>query len=1041
MRSKFKWIFTLLLAFSMQFSFAQQEKTVTGTVTEGGLPLPGVSVVIKGTTQGTQTDMDGNYSIKAKQGQVLVFTFVGMETSSVTVGASNKINVALQSEAKQLNEVVVGALGIKKRQDAITSANQVVKAKELTQAASPNAIQSLTGKVSGLQINQTNSAVDGTMRIVIRAPKSITQNNQALVVIDGVISTATALQQLPTEAIESINTIKGSQGAALYGSDGVNGVLIVTTKKGSTQGQKMSISVNSSIDFTNVAYLPERQTRYGQGWDGQHYSYENGTWGPEFDGSIQPTGLPQADGSFLMLPYRSLGSDNIKKFFKTGVLTQNGVSLSSGNEDGYLFFTANKLKNEFIVQDDVLDRTNFQFKAGKKIGRWNVEGNAQYTTQESRTTSSSLYYDLLQTPTNVPIEMFENGGNLHGYSYYMRNPYWVRDNVRNQSNTDVFNGIGKIGFEVNKNINISYTAGVNLSSTKALSYSNDYVDPYRYGNGNQSVISSLSTSNGSTRRLYADLLINFDYDLTKDLNLKVNIGNNVQDVYATSTGTSGSQLAIPGLYNISNVSSVPNATNSFARSRRFAFFGNVDLGYKDYLFLNLTGRNEWVSFLDKSNNNFFYPSAGLSFIPTKAIESLKDNNVLSYAKITASIVKVGSANGIAAYDINNLYTRSTGYPFNGVNSYVPNVQPTIAYNSRTNPYIKPEFYLTKEASLNLGFLKDRITLDVAGYISDNTDLITTISSSYASGNPNYATNIGATKTKGIEIDLGITPIKTKDFTWDARFSFSKAKTTVEKVADNTNSVAIYSPYGTYGIFAEEGEEYPIIKGFGYQRDGEGRIIVDPNTGNPLKSTELMKLGKTTPDYILGLNTSIDFKGLRLAAVMDYRTGHQYYSGTKNTLTNFGYLVDSAENGRGGFIMPNSSYLDANTGTYVANNSVVTGGGSSIGVQQYYANIYSNIDENYILDATAFKVRELSLSYAIPAKMLERTGLTSLRVGVNARNPFTVLARENRGYDDPETSLSNGNIVGLASGTSNSGASGTNQYPNTRTVGFSLNLTF
>ncbi|WP_177729907.1 SusC/RagA family TonB-linked outer membrane protein [Flavobacterium inviolabile] len=1037
MRSKFKWIFTLLLAFSMQFSFAQ-EKTVTGTVTEGGLPLPGVSVVIKGTTQGTQTDMDGNYSIKASQGQVLVFTFVGMQSSSVTVGASNKVNVALQAEARQLNEVVVGALGIKKRVDAITSANQVVKAKELNQASSPSVVQALTGKVSGLQINQTNSAVDATTRIVIRAAKSLTQNNQALVVIDGVISSAAVLQQLPPETIESVNTIKGSQGAALYGSDGVNGALIVTTKKGSAQGQKMTVSINSSIDFSNVAYLPERQTRYGQGWDGQHYSYENGAWGPEFDGSIQPTGLPQADGNYYMLPYESQGSDNIKKFFKTGILTQNGVTLSSGNEDGYLFFSANKFRNEFIVNRDVLDRTNFQFRAGKKVGKFNVEGNVAYTTQVSNTTSSSLYYNLLQTPTNIPIKMFDNASNEHGYSYYGRNPYWVVDNVRNQALADVFNGIGKISYEINKNINVVYTANVSFQQNRALGYTNDYKDPYQISDG--SIISSFSTSNLARRNIYGDLLVNFDYDLTKDINFKANIGNNIQDRFATQTSVSGTQLALPGLYNIGNVSSVPNASNAESRVRKYAYFANVDLAYKDYLFLNLTGRNEWVSFLDKDNNSYFYPSAGISFVPTKAFESLKDNKVLSYAKVMFSVVKVGNAD-VAAYEINNLYRQSTGYPFNGINSYVPNVQPTIAYNSRTNPYIKPEFYVSKEATINLGFLNDRITLEASGYISDNTDLITSVSSSYASGNPNYVTNIGATKAKGIEIDLGITPIKTKDFTWEAKFSFSKTKTTVEKVSDNTNSVAIYSPYGTYGIFAEEGEEYPIIKGFGYQRDGEGRIIVDANTGNPLKSTELMKLGKTTPDYILGLNTSIDFKGLRLAAVMDYRTGHQYYSGTKNTLSSFGYLVDSAENGRNGFIMPNSSYLDTATGTYVANNSVVTGGGSSTGIQQYYANTYSNIDENYILDATAFKVRELALSYAIPSKMLERTGLTSLRVGVNARNPFTVLARENRGYDDPEGSINNGNAVGLASGTSNSGANGTNQYPNTRTIGFSLNLTF
>ena len=323
MRSKFKWIFTLLLAFSMQFSFAQ-EKTITGVVSDASGPLPGASVVVKGTTRGTQTDFDGKYSISASAGETLVITFVGYTDFTAVVGASSTVNATLVQGVQIGEVVVVGAMGIKRIQNATTYSNQVVRSEELNQAANPNALQSLTGKVSGLQINTTNSSVNSTLRVVLRAPKSITQNNQALFVIDGAISTATIFQALPPETIESTDIIKGAQGAALYGSDGVNGVIIVTTKRGSGK-DKMTVNVTSAIDFTEVAYLPERQTRYGQGWDGQHYSYENGAWGPEMDGSLQPTGLPQADGSYLMLPYSSRGSDNIKDFFKVGTIMQNGV--------------------------------------------------------------------------------------------------------------------------------------------------------------------------------------------------------------------------------------------------------------------------------------------------------------------------------------------------------------------------------------------------------------------------------------------------------------------------------------------------------------------------------------------------------------------------------------------------------------------------------------------------------------------------------------------------------------------------------------------
>lgn len=1031
MRSKFKWIFTLLLAFSMQFSFAQ-EKTVTGTVTEGGLPLPGVSVVVKGTTRGTQTDMDGNYSIKAKAGEVLVFSFIGMKDATAAVGASNSINITMASEAKQLENIVIGAMGIKKRSDAVTSSFQVVKTKEITQAANPNVVQSLAGKVSGLQINTTNNSVNATNRIVIRNNKSITGNNQALVVIDGAISTADVLQSLAPNVIESVNVMKGAQGAALYGSDGVNGVIVVTTKKGAGD-QKFTVGINSSIDFQTIAYLPERQTRYGAGWNGVYYTYENGGWGPEFDGTEQPIGLPQADGSYFTAPFSSRGSDNIKEFFRTGNVMQNNVTISTSDATSYMFFSANATKNEFVVEGDQLDRKNFLFKAGKKLGKISVDGNVNYTTSKDQTASSFLFYELLQAPTNVPVGMFANSGNAGHWTQYAQNPYWMLQNDRNENRNDLFVGGLRLQYDINKNINVSYNTNVRFTQNNGVSFTTAYVDPYDIYD--MSTPSDFQTWNGNRRAIYADLMLNFDYDLTDAISFKLNLGNNIQDNMNKVTSVGGNNLVIPGLYTVGNLESSPSLVNNVTdndsfRQRQYSYFANVDLGYKDFLFLNLTGRNDVISTLPKDNNSYFYPSAGLSFIPTKAFDGIK-GDILNYAKISANYTKVGRAD-IDPYVLEQSYNTAGGFPLN-----VPSFLQSTAI---TDPNLKPEFFTTTELNVGLGFFNDRLTIDAAAYKSENKDLITSVAPSYASGLTSSRINIGKAETKGFEIDLGFTPIRTENFKWENKLSYSTSKMTVLKVTDQTNSVPINTGYAaansssTYnvGIYAEEGEEFPLIKGTAYVRDDQGRVIVDPETGMPEYSLDYKKLGKATPDYILGYNTSFEYKGIRLAAVLDYRTGHQFFSQAKSVISTFGYLVESAEGGRSGFIYPNSVTDTNNDGVYEENTSVVTGGNTYTSFQEYYATNYNEVAENFVLDATAFKVRELALSYNFNQKLLKGTGLQTLNLGVNARNPLTVLPKANRGYADPESSVTNGNGSGFAY---------IGSYPTIATYGFSLNLTF
>ena len=1029
MRSKFKWIFTLLVAFTMQFSFAQ-EKTVTGTVSDDMGALTGASVVVKGTTRGVTTDFDGKYSISAKQGDILEVSFTGMKKSSVTVGAANVYDVVLQTGFVGDEIVLTGIVGVARKADAVTSTYQVVKAEELNQAANPNAVQALAGKVSGLQITTTSNSVNQTNSIVLRGNRSITGSNEALIVIDNAISSATVLQNLAPESIESMNVIKGAQGAALYGDRGVNGVIVVTTKRGNGE-EKISVSLNSSIAFENISFMPTRQERYGQGWSGQHVTYENGAWGAEFDGVVRTVGQVQADGNYIMAPYSAIDK-NINEFFKTGTLFQNGVSISGGSlETGYVSIAANKQNTDFVVDGDKLDRSSFIVRGGKQIGKWTLDGNVNYITSKTEQTTSELLQELLQAATNIPVEKFKNSGNEGAWTSYYRNPYWRANNERFIDRSDYMTGSATIGYEINKNIKLNYLANIRTFQNNGLSYVNEYIDQIKLGGGDASTVSSFSQYNSGQRDFYGDFTANFNYKLTEKLGFNGTVGNNITDRFFKRTTVGGTNLTIPGLYTVDNVENVSTSTagNSQSRARSASFFTNLDFDYNDYLFLTLTGRYDMVSELIGSSegNKYFYPSVGLSFIPTKAFAGIQSNEGLKYAKVYANYIKVGNRSTISPYNLNNLYVGGAGYPYGNNNSFQ---QAT----SVTDGGIKPEFQTTYEAGFNLGFMKDRLTLDASAYKTTTTDLITSVGASAASGLSSLQTNIGQMTNKGFEVDLGFTPIAKSSFNnlglvWENRLSYTTYKAIVDEVSDQADEVALVTgPEAS--IFAVKGEEFPVIKGTAYQRDDQGRIILGAN-GNPLRAEGLKILGKSTPDYILNYSTSVSFKGLRLSLVMDYRTGHQFYAESKDWLSWSGHLYESAVNGRTGFIMPNSSY-ETTPGVYTANTTRVTGGNSYSSYLAYFQDEYADIAENMVLDATALKIREIALSYGLPSETVKRIGLSSLRFSVSARNPFVFLAKENRGYADPESSFSNGNGKGYAN---------IGKYPTTRTMAFTLNATF
>ncbi|MBN9311918.1 MAG: SusC/RagA family TonB-linked outer membrane protein [Chryseobacterium sp. 39-10] len=970
------------------------------------------------------------------------------------------------TKTKNIDEVVItGALGIKKVADAVTSAQQVVSATELSQASNPSIVQSLAGKVSGLQINQTNSSVNSENSIQLRGLRSISGKNEALIVIDNVISNSTLLASLPPEIVESVNVIKGAQGAALYGTDGKNGVIIVTTKKGSRN--KLSVSYTGSIDFETVAFTPKRQMKYGQGWDKARDQYENGAWGPAFDGTPTLYGLPMYDydnNGRIDLNGIGWGDDEfsgdnlaaikgaysarpnaVEDFFRTGTTYSNGITISAGSEGRYAMLTLNNTNRGFIVDGDDSKRTSVMFKGGAKVNKfsfdvgliYNRTDYTQTTTLFDETTNDSLYWSLLQSPPDIPITEYKNyPDNAFAWNIYYQNPYWRMKHVRQNYSRNFYNASLGLGYDVNDHINVRYTGNIQSSNSSSLKF-RDAFSTGKYGGAAgksvKAVNSALFLDDRTTFDYYGDLMINFDYDLTSDLNLKVNLGHNYQDHRMHIMQNGGTNLAMPGVYVMTNVTQPLNAghsslaSNGDYRKDSHALFANLDLSFRDYLFLNLTARNEWQSLLPKNNNSYFYPSIGLSFIPTKAFNI--GGSVLNYMKISGNYTKTGGFGPLDWYDINKTAELVSGFPFSGVNSYRNGMV-------QADENITPEFITTKEINLDLGFFNDRVRIGGSIYEQDTKDMITKQTASSASGINQKFINIAKLTSKGAEVNLGLVPIKTSDFKWELNAGYSYNESIIDEVIPGvTDEVPIFTST-TWGIYAQKGSVFPLIKVSKYQRDDLGRIIIDPATGNPLVTASLENAGSAVPKSIYTFSTSFSYKGFKLGAVADYRYGAKIITDVQSGLAFNGTLWDSGEVDRehGGFIMPNS-VIPNGTGGYVENTSIKTGGNTYSSVISWFSSKYATYGENLLVDGQVFKIREIYLNYTLPKQLYKQYGLEEITFGAYARNPFMKLADNNRNYADPESSYYSGttnNAIGVSSRT---------QYPSTKVFGASLNIKF
>jgi len=1030
MKTKFNGFLTLLLAFMMQVTFAQ-EKTVTGNVSDASGPLPGVTVLLKGASVGTQTDFDGNYSIKANIGDVLQFSFMGMQTIEKTVGTSNTINVTMKEDAQALEEVVVTALGIKREKREVTYQTQKVSDESLTTVSPTRAASALAGKVAGLQINVQDNGVNPSSQIILRGLRSVSGSNSALIVIDGSIATQGAFDDLNPLDIETISVLKGATAAALYGSNAGNGALLVTTKKGKV-GDKLKIGINTSYTAETVAYMPEFQSEYGTGWEGAYDAVENTNWGPRFDGTLRQVGptFPADYGlATQIIPYAPV-KNNLLDFFRTGDTFNNTLYLSGSDENSSFYVSIGDQRSSGIVQDDEYKRNTIRVNASKKIGNVTMTSNTSFFRDETDVVGSSigdqdrpLYWFILNTPANIPLSTYSDWQNPLSYGYadnyqnaYYQNPYWAIGTNRNVDNTSRFVSNFNLSWDIEEYLNFTARVGIN----NAWGNGKNWRAAQTYDPDLQSAAGAVSSFVEDTEfqsEIYTgDFILSGEFEFAESFTLKPVLGGNVYQSKFRNSYIRANNLSIPGFYDISNGTGTPVTNADGSEKRTFGFFADLTFGYNNYLFLNLAGRNDWTSTLASDNNSYFYPSVGLSFVLTDAIEALQNNSVLSYAKLTYSNSTV--YNDLAPYRINETYGQGAGFPFGSLNGFELS-------NVSVDANIAKEKINTNEFGLNLGFFNGRVSLDASYYNTITSDLITFTTPSVASASGSFLTNIGELEGNGIELSLSGTVLKTDDFSWDLSVNYSDSETVVNEIKDGLDEIAVTTT-GQYGIYAVVGEAFPQIKANVYQRDPAGRIVVDGASGLPLTEETLQNMGKTTPDYILGLNSVANYKGFTLSATVDYRTGHVYYEQGSDAMEFTGRSIASISANRQDFVIPNS-VIETSPGVFTENTNIQVQGGR----QSYWTDAYNDVKSNYVKDATALKLREIALNYSLPEKFLSKTMLTKVSFGLIGRNLFTRLPEENR-FSDPEFNNSNSNAIGVG---------GYFQSPPTKSFGFNVNVEF
>jgi TonB-linked SusC/RagA family outer membrane protein len=1058
-----KLILSLFVLLSIAGAAVAQVRTITGTVTDSqdGLPIPGVTVRVRGVQAGTQTGTDGRYSVNVPSGATgLDFSSIGYNTQSVTLGAGGVINVRLVSSARALGEVVVTANAIRRERRALGYSAPTVNNEELTQGQQPSVISALTGRVAGVNITTTSNTPGASSRVVLRGGSSISGNNQALIVIDGipidnssVIGGASSLgsvdfgnrgNDVNPDDVASVTVLKGPAAAALYGSRASNGALIITTKSGK-KSQKAEITFNTSNSLSSILKLPQFQNEYGQGYydviapDGRSATYindprENFSWGAPFTGAMQEWGQ-QIDGVRQSKPY-SAAKNNIRNFFDTGFSTDNNLSFSGGSEKTTFYLGLNSVNSNSIDpgNKDVYNRYSVRFNgntefsnkfyAGVSFNYFKINSNEPFGGQAL----GSIYNNLLQTARDIPIDQMGDLSNkyngygivtadgvrhddLYGfYGAYTINPYWLLANYNNYDDVNRITGNFNVGYKPTSWLDIKERLGVDTYSDRRRFEGPKYDFFPADESGNYSA-NNEQTDNGSyeidqlnVSEVVHDLMITASHKFNKDFDGSLMIGNNIRQRFtntlSTATNASGG-LVVPDYYNLAN-SNGPVAVNTdnLTRRRLVGLYADLNLSYKSMLFLEATARNDWSSTLPTQNNSFFYPSISASFLFSELLKGTGIANFLDYGKIRTSYAQVGSDTD--PYQLQTTFTRgqinggfgSTTFPFG-------NVAALMSSTTIGNPNLKPEKTNSFEVGTELGFLKNRLSVDFSYYNNNSSNQILSIPIPTSTGYSFSVVNAGKVQNNGIELSLRGTPIRTSTGLSVELFgTYTKNNSKVVELLPGIDQVAL-GGFSGMSIVAAKGLPYGEFYGVTNSTDAQGRTIVDQTTGLPVPTASAQYLGSYNPKYIASLGANIKYKSLSLNVLFDTKQGGVFYSRTRDIT---GFNGTSAETGgeRIGVIFPNSVYLDAN-GNSVVNTT------ARYNKQDYYSDLQPGAA---MVNASFVKLRSLGLAYTFSKAQLQRSPFGELTVGLYGNNLFIWTPRENKFADPEVNSAGAGNAQGF-----------------------------
>ncbi|WP_150451482.1 SusC/RagA family TonB-linked outer membrane protein [Arenibacter lacus] len=983
----------LILALVMLSSSIGFGQRIQGKVTdESGVPLPGVTVLVVGTTTGTTTDFDGNYAINAKEGENLLFSYLGMLSQTIRLGSQFTLNVTMKEDATSLDEVVVTAFGNESKKRSLTNAVQSINAEQLLQGNQNNMVNGLQGKVSGVTVVNSGGAPGASSVILIRGGTSITGNNQPLFVVDGIpidnstsssliVASTNRASDINPEDIESISVLKGPTAAALYGIQASEGAVIITTKKGKAGVSKVSYSGSLSVD--KVLGTPETQKIYGQGRQvgtDSSFTYDTESefsWGDKI-----------AQGTPLF--------NNIEGIYQTAVTQNHNVSYSSGNEKGNMYFSIGDLSQEGVIPSTSYDKTSFKVNLNSNIRKnltLGVSGNYIDTkiasTRQGNATGGS-FRSLLAYPSNVNAKDYSNPDGSQKTFFLDQqfdNPYWSINNSPNTDQVKRLLGVISLNYKFLEDFNLSYKLGIDNYSE----YNKKIIgDGSLIENLNKGSISQFEKDHSG---LTSNLILRYNKEVSQDFTIDAMAGNSVEELDIRTTYSSGRGFQAPGIYSIGNILIENQQINEvITRKRIVGVFGELQLAWKDALFLTATGRNDWSSTLPKNKRSFFYPSLGTSAILTDLIKDIKTDEGLNYLKFRATWARVGKDAPIGALEsslgtnINGL--ASSAYTWNGVNV--------------GNPNLEPEFTNSYEVGADMRFLKNRLSLDLSYYRNKSDNQILRDIRVPPTTGTFYATlNGGAIENKGIEALLSARILeKSNGISWGMDFNFGMNKSKVLELPGFLNEVYLSDSW----TFRNSAAGAAILDGslFGLRgkrplKNDNGEVVINSN-GFPVLSDETFTDVNRLPDWSLGITNRIAYKNLSMSFLLDIVQGQDIYNATESALVYYGLSTNTLDRGE-------STTLNGVTVDGSPNNvSVVKN-------QKYFQDYYSTNSENFVEDGSFARLRYVTLSYQFPKDMLDKIAIGSMELYATARNLFTI---SNYSGVDPEINTFGAGISGAGS---------------------------